>query len=437
MNLLNKIVNSKNKELINLRRKFHKHPERGWLELYTTVEIIKYLDNLAYDLKYGKQILKESSRQGLPTDLEFKKARERAYKWGADSTLLDEIKDGFTGAVAIINSNKPGPTTALRFDIDAIGAQEDCSDEHRPNRENFNSINPNAVHSCGHDGHIAIGLGLAKCVKKLFLQNRLRGKVIFIFQPAEEGVRGARAMADTDLLEAVDYFLSGHIGFKSDTTGQIICGITNSLYTKKFDISIKGKSSHAGAAPQEGQNALLAAVNAVSALYSLTQHGSGMSRLNVGKLKAGTYRNLVPENAEIEMEIRGENDEVISYLFKKVKDVFNGIEDMFNVSVKIKIVGEATAVKSDQKLIDIVKKSAKNVKDIKHIIKEDSLGGSEDVSLLMEKVQTQGGQACYLMFGSDLKAGHHSSNFDFDEKVLSTAVQLYLESLKNLGNIDL
>lgn len=429
------LVNSIEKELINLRRKFHSHPETGWLEFYTTAEIITYLKELGYDIKYKEDILNKEYRQGLPNKEEFENAYKRALDWGTDPQILDEIKGGLTGAAAVLDTDKEGPITAFRFDIDAIGSKESNADSHRPAKENFRSINPQAVHSCGHDGHIAIGLGLAKLLKDLSTQDRLKGKIILIFQPAEEGVRGGKAVAESNLLDNVDYFLSGHIGMNADDSNSIICGITGSLFTKKFDINITGKPSHAGGAPEKGKNALLAANNLISSLYSLNQHGAGMSRINVGKLEAGTYRNLIPAHAYLQMEIRGQNKEVINYLDNKVKNTLKGIENIYDVSSKLELVGEAISMESDPELINLVKEFAQKIEEIETIIDKRSLQGSEDASFLMDKVQKQGGKACYINFGTELAAGHHQDNFDFDEGVLARAVKVYLYSLKELGNI--
>src|SRR6056297_108265 len=429
------LVNSIEKELINLRRKFHSHPETGWLELYTTAEIITYLKELGYEVKYKEDILNTEYRQGLPNIEDFEKAYKRAVDWGTEPQILEEVKAGMTGAAAILDTNKEGPITAFRFDIDAIGSEESNADSHRPVRENFRSINPQAVHSCGHDGHIAIGLGLAKLLKELSAKDKLKGKIILIFQPAEEGVRGGKAVAESKLLNNVNYFLTGHIGMNADDSNSIICGITGSLYTKKFDINITGETSHAGGAPEKGKNALLAANNLISSLYSLNQHGKGMSRVNVGKMEAGTYRNLIPANAYLQMEIRGENDEVISYLDNKVKNILKGIEKIYDVNLELEVVGEAISMESDNELINIVKEAAQDIEDIGNIIDKKSMQGSEDASFLMDKVQKQDGKACYINFGTELAAGHHQDNFDFDESVLARAVKLYLYSLKELGNI--
>jgi len=433
--MIDELVNSIEKELIELRRKFHKHPEVGWLEFYTTVEIINYLKDLGYEIRKTEEFLKREVRQGLPRKEEYEKSYQRALNWGTDPGLLDEIKDGMTGAAALLDTKKQGPTIAFRFDIDAIGSQESKEKSHKPFKENFSSTNPNAVHSCGHDGHIAIGLGLAKILKELAEQDKLSGKIILIFQPAEEGVRGGKAVAESDVLNNVDYLLSGHIGMNIDDSNSIICGITGSLFTKKIDIEIAGQPSHAGGAPEKGSNALLAANNFITSLYSLNQHGGGMTRINVGKMTAGTYRNLIPAQAELEMEIRGENEEVISYLDKRVKKAANGIESIYDVQVKLKTVGEAISVESDQELINIVNEAAQDIEDIDKIIDKKSLQGSEDASFLMEKVKKQGGKSCYINFGTNLAAGHHQNDFDFDEQVLTRAVKVYLNCLQQLGNI--
>lgn len=179
------------KKIVDLRREFHKCAEIGWLEFETTVKIIEYLKSFGYDVIYGKKI--HSERMGLPNESTMRGHKDE-LKLKADFDL-SEILEGYTGAVGILDTHKDGPTVAMRFDIDANGIEETNDASHLPNKKNFASLNKNMMHACGHDGHIAIGLLVAEKIAER--RDNLRGRFIFIFQPAEEGVRGAKSIVGT------------------------------------------------------------------------------------------------------------------------------------------------------------------------------------------------------------------------------------------------
>ncbi|WP_371362231.1 Indole-3-acetyl-aspartic acid hydrolase [Sporomusa rhizae] len=164
---------------------------------------------------------------------------------------------GKTGVVGIMDFGKPGYTVALRFDMDANDLMELADDSHRPFRENFSSINEGAMHGCGHDGHAAMGLGIAEVLAEM--KDELIGKVKLIFQPAEEGARGAKCMTEKGIVDGVDYMLGVHLGLNAQKTGMVACSSASFQESIKTNAVFKGISAHAGAAPQQGRNALLAA----------------------------------------------------------------------------------------------------------------------------------------------------------------------------------
>lgn len=430
-----KILKGAFDEIIMLRREFHQKPEKGWMEYCTTAKIIEYLKELGFEVKYGRDIICENSRSGLPEKEEFEAAFKNALASGVDRNILESIRDGFTGVVGKLDSGCPGKTTAFRFDIDAMPGEEICSSNHKPFEDGFSSMNSGTMHSCGHDGHAALGLVLARCVKKMKDDGILNGKVIFIFQPAEEGVRGAKSVVDSGILDDADYFFSGHIGLKSKRTGEIICGARGFLSTIKLDCSFKGVSAHAGSCPEKGRNALLAASTAAIGVHTLAQHGAGTSRINVGMLNAGTSRNTIPDRAKLCMEIRGENDEITQDIFKRVKEIINGSAAMYGVQSSIEIVGQAPSGKSDSKLINIIKDACKNIEEIDSIIDEANFGASEDVTFMMNRVQANGGNACYTIVGSNLAGEHHTEKFDFDERSLGIWLRMNMEIISIINKV--
>ena len=113
-----------------------------------------------------------------------------------------------TGVIGLLHCGE-GPTVAMRFDIDALGVFEESGECHLPAREGFASVNEGFMHACGHDGHAAIGRGVARVLMEI--RCRLHGTVKLIFQPAEEGVRGAKAIVEKGHLDDVQYLLGSHI----------------------------------------------------------------------------------------------------------------------------------------------------------------------------------------------------------------------------------
>lgn len=423
----NKLADEYEGELIEIRRDFHKYAESGWTEFRTASKIAAYLENLGIDIKLGPQIFNSDSMMGLPPEDQLKQHQIRAVEQGACSKYVDMMTGGYTGVLGIIDTRVPGPTVAFRFDIDANDGIEDKSSCHRPYAEGFSSVNKNAMHACGHDGHAAIGLILAKIVKKL--EDRLCGKILFVFQPAEEGVRGARSIAESGVLDDVDYLLGGHIGTTAGSTGMVVCNTDGFLATTKFDVTFRGVSSHAGISPERGKNALLAAATAALNIHTLCQRGDGVGRVNVGVLNAGTGRNLVPDNAYMKIETRGETTEINKDIANKTKEIVKASALMYGLDYGIQIMGGAEKAHSDDELSHIVESQAKLVPEVKEVVFHGSLQGSEDMTYMMNRVQEKGGKASYLLFGTERTADHHNSKFDFNEAVLKIAVKTYSNTL--------
>ncbi|PKL02402.1 MAG: peptidase M20, partial [Synergistetes bacterium HGW-Synergistetes-2] len=212
---------------IELRREFHAHAETGWTEFWTTAKIAGILKSLGYQVSVGREILHLDSVMGRPSEDEISDYVERALRQGAAPEWINRM-DGYTGAVAVLDTGKKGPTLAFRFDIDAVDVAEAAEEKHRPYREGFASMNENAMHSCGHDAHAVIGLGFAELLMKR--TEELKGVFKLIFQPAEEGVRGGKAIAMNGILDDVDYFLGAHVGM-GIPTGSIAPGCGDFLCT--------------------------------------------------------------------------------------------------------------------------------------------------------------------------------------------------------------
>ena len=415
-------------QLIHWRREFHRFPEIGWAEFWTTSRIADYLEEMGFEILMGKQIINEDFVRGRQLAV-VEKGLANAKAYGAKDKWLEKM-DGYTGCVAIFDSGKPGKTIALRFDIDCVNVTETKDPNHIPNKFGFSSINEGFMHACGHDTHITIGLGTALWIARN--KEKLTGKVKIIFQPAEEGVRGAAAIAASGIVDDVDYFASSHISFCA-MSGTVISNLQNFLSTTKIDIRYKGKPAHAGAAPQLGRNALLAAAHAVTQLHGISRHGEGMTRINVGVLKAGEGRNVIPTQATIQLEVRGENKAINQYMVDQVMQIAKGIAVSFDVEYETEIMGEAVDMINDPELVQLIEEIATAQPQIKQVQPTYAFNASEDATILGRRVQDHGGKAIYFILGADRTAGHHEAEFDIDENQLLTGVNIYTQLLQRLS----
>ena len=297
-------------EAVRIRRDLHAHPEEGWMEYYASALVASHLEALGLEVLVGDAVT-ASPRMGLPTVARLDAAYDRALKAGADARWLRAMKGGKTGVVGILRGGE-GPVVALRFDLDALPLAESDADDHVPVREGFASTWQGTMHACGHDGHTAIGLGVAKLLATH--RTQLRGTVKFLFQPAEEGVRGADAMIRKGHLDDVDVLLGAHIQSNATFNGKLIPSASGALATTKLDVHLHGRASHAGSAPEEGHNVMRGVAAIIQGLYGIPRHSAGASRVNVGTVHAGSGRNVVADDAMMEMEVRGATTAINAYL---------------------------------------------------------------------------------------------------------------------------
>lgn len=415
---------------ISRRRDLHRHPEVGWTEFRTASFVITTLRKLGYIVKFGAETIQEAAMMGVPSEAVLEKESKRAVAQGADPELVAQMSGGKTGVMAVMEFAKPGPVVGLRFDMDSNDANETTDEKHRPNQCGFASENSGAMHACGHDGHTAVGLAVAEILAKL--QPQLAGTVKLFFQPAEEGVRGAKAMVESGLADDVDYMLGAHFGFKANKTGQLACNVKGFLATSKYDAVFTGVPAHAGAAPETGKNALLAAAAAALNLHAISRHSEGVSRINVGVLNAGSGRNVIPANAVLKLETRGCTSKINSYMATEARRIIEAAAAMYDVKVNITEMGGAAGGNNTKELADKITAVAERLQIFDDIIPESDFGASEDFSYFMERVQQKGGQAAYMMVGAELAAGHHDSYFDFDEKALDLATKIITAATTDL-----
>ncbi|MDR1741448.1 MAG: amidohydrolase [Synergistaceae bacterium] len=416
------------RDAVALRRDIHKHPEGAWTEFRTSAIIAERLEKLGWKLSVGLDNIDVKSVMGRPDDAVIDSHIERAKAQGGNPAWIDRMGK-YTGVVADMDTGRPGPTVALRFDIDCVDVAEASEASHRPAKEGFASVNSCLTHACGHDAHTAIGLCVAEALAKL--EPSLKGKVRLIFQPGEEGCRGAYAMVQKGVVDEADYFLALHIGGKVPS-GVLGLKSLGYLGTAKFDAEFKGRSAHAAAAPQEGRNALLAAASATIALHGIAPHRDGPTRVNVGVFNAGTGRNVIPDHALIKAETRGETKEIADYVYARAMEILKGAAIMYGTELSVSKMGEGTTADSDDALAEKIGEAVRRLGIFKEVRDTAAGTGSEDATWMMRRVQERGGQAVYMALGSDIAAPHHNGSFDIDESAMINGVKAFAAAVAAL-----
>ena len=412
-------------ELIRLRRMFHKKPETGFTEYWTTARICEYLSRFDCSIVYGEELYDNF------TDPELLKRWDndiflKTKKANKDDKWIARL-EGKTGLVAVINGAKPGPNFGFRFDIDGLPIKESDGDEHLPFREGFHSANEN-MHACGHDGHITIGLGLIR--KLTEYKDNLKGNYYIFFQPAEELISGGKIFAKLSFVKELDYFFPIHLGLTGEK--KIICGLAW-LADKRFNVLFKGRSSHAGGFPQEGKNALLAACTAVKGLYSITRHSGGSTRINVGKFVSGNASNIISDKAGFEMDLRGLTNEVCDFLVSQAENIIKGASTMYDVEYEIEFSADAeTAVNSSELIVPIKSVCTELGIEEGSVLDSFLIPASEDATFIMNEVLRNGGQSTFIGIGCQTYGGHHNEKFDFDEENLSLGVDILFNLPKTI-----
>jgi aminobenzoyl-glutamate utilization protein A len=407
-------------KIVRYRRDFHRYAEPGWTEFRTASLVARRLVDMGYQVRAGRDVICDADRMGLPPPEILEERWQRAVQEGGDPVFLRAMRGGFSGVVGVLERG-PGPAVGMRFDMDALEMEESTSPDHRPVREGFASVHERAMHACGHDGHTAIGLGVAEVL--MGVQDQIHGTVKLIFQPAEEGVRGAKSMVTAGVVDDVDCLLGHHL-FSGWEVGEIAGGMGGYLATSKFDALFTGVPAHAAAGPQAGKNALLAAATAVLNLYAIPRHREGATRINVGRLEAGTGRNVICANAHLVIETRGQTSELNAYMYAYAMRVLEAAAQMHDCRLEIKAMGSAQSADSDRGLAARVEKVARETGEFS-IRPPETGGGSEDYTYMMARVQERGGQATNIGIGADLGGwGHHTAEFDIDERALAKAIKL-------------
>jgi len=364
----------------SMRRDFHQHPELGFQEVRTAGIVARELEALGLDVRTG--VAK-------------------------------------TGVVALLEGAHPGPVILLRADMDALPIIEATGAE-------YASRTPGVMHACGHDGHTAIGLTVARMLHAH--RDELAGTVKFVFQPAEEGLGGAALMVSEGVLEnpKPDYCLAIHV-WNESPLGWF--GITPGPFMAAGDafyVQIIGKGGH-GAAPHQTIDPIYAAAQIITALQSITTRNISPLKtavVSVTSVHGGSSFNIIPPEVKLQGTIRTFEPEVRDLVLKRFNEIVNGVAQSLGCETEIEINDLTPAVVNDPDFTTRVQKITADLFPDCTIDTNALTMGSEDMAFLMNDIPS-----CFILVGSansekGLDAKHHHPHFDFDEGALVKSAAL-------------
>lgn len=420
---------------VEYRREFHHYAELGWREIRTSARIAEVLEEMGYKCLMGTQVINEDTVSfEMLTDEEKQAEKERAIVQGAKPEYVERT-EGYPGVIAELDTGKEGPVTAFRFDIDCLPYEEPQKEGFRPFDEGYISCNAGNVHACGHDAHAAIGMGLA--YELMQKKDQLKGKMRIIFQPAEERYNGAQAIVDKGHLDDAMNFISVHMALTAEgwplPSNTIACGCKDFLSDDQIDVTFHGRAAHPCGASQEGKNALLAACTAALNLHAIAPHEEGLCRVNVGVLNAGVVVNTIAPNAFMSIEYRGQTKTIAAYARKRVFDILDGAAKAHDMEYTYEDFGEIPAAQSSDAMMEVIERAAKKVPWFEKIYFEGSIGGTDDASVMMNKVQDNGGIATYVGIGCDTTQPLHNAEFDLDEDSIPATIEMLVHAVEELN----
>jgi len=368
-------------QLVAWRRDFHQRPELGFQETRTSRVVAEHLHDLGIEVQQGV---------------------------------------GGTGVVGIIDGAGDGPTVMLRFDMDALPIQE-------INDAPYRSQHAGVMHACGHDGHTAIGLGVATLLSGQ--RQRWRGRVKLVFQPAEEGLGGAMAMVREGVLQqpAPDYAFGLHLWNQFAFGDLVIQAGPLLAAADEFRLTITGRGGH-GAMPHEGVDAIVIAAQVVSALQTIVSRQVDPTEtavLTVGTVHGGQAFNVLAAEVVMTGTIRTFDAAVRRQVWQRMEALAQGICQAYGAAFTLQQVGcSAPATINDTAAAAVMRQAAQALTSPAHIEQIKPLMIAEDMSEFLQRVP-----GCFALLGAGPHPyPHHHAGFDFDERALPVGVALLCET---------
>lgn len=367
-------------EVIDTRRHLHRHPEVSWEEHATSRFLTDRLGGL------GLRV------DPCPTD---------------------------TGAVAFLDTGRPGPTVLLRADIDALPILEESG-------EDFASGSEGRMHACGHDAHAAIMLGVARTLAENAAA--LSGSFLFVFQPAEEIVSGARAMLARGLLEGyrpaaclgLHTWAPGDSGFVLVRPGLQWSG------SDAVEVSMTGPGGHGGVMRRAG-NVVAAQAFLLERLHSIVEgleYDGVPCHATVGDVRTDGAWNIVPRSVRIRGSVRTFTPEMREEALQRLRDLLLETDSEFEISSRLELVHGTIPLHNDPNVTGTVVEVGRELigDRMQHLGRP--LTVSDDMAEFLTRIP-----GCYFMLGcrppdAETPPAHHSPTFRIDEAALATGVRV-------------
>jgi len=361
-------------DVISWRRQFHKYPELGFEEYKTSAKV--------------KNVLKKA---GIPFKIMAKTGVVGYMEKGADITV------------------------GLRADMDALPVEEKTG---LP----FASVNKGVMHACGHDGHTAVLLGVAKVLKKL--EKHLNVNVRLIFQPCEEKPPGgASVMIKEGVLKGIDYLMGFHF-FPTMPMYKLWFGVGSVMATTDFfHITVKGKGGH-GSAPELTKDPVICSAAIIEGLQTIVSRNISPLKpavISVCKISGGDAYNIIPETVELGGTVRTLDDMIRDRIKTEMENKISAIARGFGCAAKMSYDSYSLACINDRKLTTLLEHLTRDMFSRRNITDFHPVMGGEDFAFFSRKVPSS-----YLFVGiGDRYGTNHNNNFSIDEKVLPYTVNLF------------
>jgi len=373
------------KEMVEVRRDLHAHPEIAFEEVRTSGIVAQRLERMG---------------------------------------LAPRTQVGKTGVVATIQGGRPGKTVLLRADMDALPI-------HEANDVPYRSQHDGRMHACGHDCHTSILLGVAKQL----VQDRasLPGQVRLCFQPAEEQGGGALAMIEDGLFEPKPDAAFGLHVWQDLDLGTV--GVTPGPFmasVDEFEITLRGKGAHA-AMPEAGLDPIVAAAHVVTALQTIASRETDPFKevvVSVTQIHAGSAFNIIPETAWLNGTVRVFDDAVWEGLPGRFERIVRGVAKALGLEAEIRYQRHNRATVNDPAMAELAREAASEVVGAKNVVQDVRTMGGEDFSWMLAQVP-----GCFIAVGSrntsrGLTFGHHHPRFDVDEASLEIGGEILLRTAR-------
>jgi amidohydrolase len=366
---------------------------------------------------------------------EFKTA-EKIAKHLTDIGLQVETNIAKTGVVAILEGDQPGKVIAIRADIDGLPVTERNDLDFKSEvKTTFLNTETGVMHACGHDTHIAILMATAEVLSKH--KDKIKGRIKFIFQPAEEGPPpgeegGAKLMIKEGVLEnpKVDAIFGLHINSQTPVgtikykTGGIMASV------ERFVINVRGKQTH-GSQPWSGVDPILISAKIIDGLQTIISREADLTNeaavITVGKITSGTRFNIIPESSEMIGTVRTLDPKMREMIETRMKEMVEGIAKAYGGEASIIFQNNTSITYNDEALTARILPSLQTVAGEENVIIMKATTGGEDFSFFQEKVP-----GVYFFLGG-MTAGtsesfpHHTPDFMIDESGLLLGVKAFTQ----------